>query len=217
MRIAVVNETSACESNNDILTNLARYDHEIINAGMKNNGTDPELSYIDTGFMGALLLNSGRADFIVGGCGTGQGFLISVMQYPGVYCGVLHHSLDAWLFSRINAGNCVSLALRQGYGWAGNVNMSLIFEQLFNQERGTGYPDSRKEAQISSRIKLQTVSLNTHYNFTQIIKRIDPVIVHKVLEFPGIWEILDVQTMVDSDLASALISVRHPAQRRNKR
>ncbi len=41
------------------------------------------------------------------------------MQYPGVSCGLIADPLDAWLFSMINAGNCISLALNKGYGWAG--------------------------------------------------------------------------------------------------
>ncbi len=75
--------------------------------------------------MSALLLNLKAVDFVVGGCGTGLGYLNAVMQYPGVFCGHLLTPLDAFLFARINAGNCVSLALNQGYGWAGDVNLRM--------------------------------------------------------------------------------------------
>lgn len=54
----------------------------------------PELSYRHTGLMTAILLNLKRVDFVVGGCGTGQGYLNSAMQYPGVFCGHILNDLD---------------------------------------------------------------------------------------------------------------------------
>ena len=140
MRIAVVNETSAGDKNKDIVAALQDRGHTIINAGMTKNGQPPELTYIHTGFISAMLLNLKRVDFVVGGCGTGQGFLNSVVQYPGVICGHVLNSLDAWLFAQINGGNCISLALNQGYGWAGDVNLKFIFDQLLSVEFGGGYP-----------------------------------------------------------------------------
>lgn len=74
MKIAVINETSAADRNADILAALDGLGHEVFNVGMRHNGEKPELTYIHTGFLGALLLNTGRVDFVVGGCGTGQGF-----------------------------------------------------------------------------------------------------------------------------------------------
>ena len=149
MRIAVLNETSAADRNAAIVDALRGRGHEIINAGMKKNGEQPELSYIHTGLLAALLLHLNRVDFVVGGCGTGQGFLNSVMQYPGVFCGHIMNSLDAWLFAQINAGNCISLALNQGYGWAGDVNLRFIFDRLFSVEFGLGYPPHRSQPQIA--------------------------------------------------------------------
>ena len=132
MRIAVINETSAADKNADILAALAPCGHEIINAGMRKSGEAPELTYMQTGFMSALLLNAGRADMVVGGCGTGQGYLNAVMQYPGVFCGHIATPLDAWLFTQINGGNCIALMLNQGYGWGSDINLKFIFERLFS-------------------------------------------------------------------------------------
>ena len=114
MRIAVINEVSAVDKNKDIISALEGRGHEIINAGMTKKEDKPELSYIYTGLLTAILLNTGKVDFVVGGCGTGQGYLDSVMQYPGVFCGHILTPLDAWLFIQINGGNCISLALNQG-------------------------------------------------------------------------------------------------------
>ena len=109
MKIAIINETSAADRNADIVRALEGRGHEIINCGMRKGGESPELSYMHTGFLAGLLLELGRVDFVVGGCGTGQGFMISALQYPGVFCGHLLSPLDAWLFTRINGGNCVPL------------------------------------------------------------------------------------------------------------
>ena len=107
MRIAVINEISAADKNADILKGLAGRGHEILNLGNTRGDESPGLLYIHTGLMSALLLNFNLVDFVVGGCGTGLGYLNSVMQYPGVFCGHLLTPLDAFLFARINAGNCI--------------------------------------------------------------------------------------------------------------
>jgi len=73
MKIAVINETSAADRNADILTALEGRGHEIINVGMTKSGDTPEMTYIHTGLLSAMLLNLKKVDFVVGGCGTGPG------------------------------------------------------------------------------------------------------------------------------------------------
>ena len=119
MRIAVINEISAAAKNADILKALESRGFEVLNLGNTMADDPNPLQYIHTGLMSALVLHLKAVDFVIGGCGTGLGYLNSVLQYPGVTCGHILTPLDAWLFARINAGNCVSLALNQGYGWAG--------------------------------------------------------------------------------------------------
>ena len=124
MKIAVINEVSASLRNEDIVKALHKTtDAEILNVGMKTPEQMPSLTYIHTSYMAAILLNTGSCDFVVGGCGTGQGFLNGVLQFPGIVCGLIVEPLDGWLFSQINGGNCVSLPLNKGYGWAANVNL----------------------------------------------------------------------------------------------
>ena len=206
MIVAVINETSAADKNADILAALAQQDrnHTIVNAGMQKSGVKPELTYIHTGLLAALLLNLKRVDFVVGGCGTGQGFLNSVMQYPGVFCGHILNSLDAWLFMQINNGNCISLALNQGYGWAGDVNLRFIFDRLFSVERGGGYPAHRKESQQASRMSLTTISQVTHASFADIIRSLPDPVIRPVLDFPGILNLLDLDSIEDKPLKEAL-------------
>ena len=84
MRVAVLNEVSAADKNPAIMAALEGRNLELINPGMKSKTEEEPLLYTHTGLMSALLLHLEIVDFVVGGCGTGQGYLNSVMQYPGV-------------------------------------------------------------------------------------------------------------------------------------
>ncbi len=204
MRIAVVNETSTADRNADVVAALEGRGHQIINAGMKRSGEPHELTVIHTSFLSALLLAAGRADFIVGGCGTGHGYEIAVNQYPGVWSGRILNALDAWLFTRINAGNVASLALNLNYGWAGDVNVGMIFDALFGEESGSGYPAHRRATQAESRRLLDGISGITHRTMAQIVDSLADRVVVPALTYPGVWELLDTPTLKDRELAAAL-------------
>jgi len=203
MKIAVINETSAADRNSDIMAALEGRGHELLNVGMKKNGEKPELLYIHTGLMAAILLNLGRVDFVVGGCGTGQGFLNSCIQYPGVFCGHILSALDAWLFTQINGGNCISLALNQGYGWAGDVNLRFIFDRIFSVERGCGYPAHRKEPQQAARQTLEQISLLVHRSLAEIIRTLPDPVIKPALMYPGFSDLVDVASIKDKALKQA--------------
>ena len=194
MKIAVLNETSSADRNGDILEALSGRGHDIINCGMTRSGATagggPELAYLHTALMSALLLRTGRADFGVGGCGTGQGYLNAALQYPGVFCGRLESPLDAFLFARINGGNCVSLALNQGYGWAGNVNLRMLFDALFTDERGQGYPAHRQVPQREARLLLGAVSELAHRPMEAIVAALPDAVVAPALRWPGFAALL---------------------------
>lgn len=212
MKIAIINETSAADRNADILAALSNRDHEIYNVGMKKSGTKPELQYIHTGLLSALLLNLQKVDLVVGGCGTGIGFMNSAMQYPGVFCGLITQPLDAWLFAQINAGNCISLALNQGYGWASDVNLGFIFDRFFSVEQGRGYPEHRREPQAKSRETLITISDTTHKDMAEIIRSLPENIVRPVLEYPGVCDLIDIQNLKNNDMKSALSNWLEPKE-----
>ena len=191
MKIAVINEVSAMARNPDILAALKPTGHEILNLGMDPSTQQPELTYIHTGLMAAIVLNTGLCDMVVGGCGTGQGFFISSMQYPGVFTGLIETPLDAWLFSQINGGNCISLALNRGYGWAADINLKYIFERLFQDPIGQGYPPNRQESQRQSRNKLLQISAATHKPFEEAVLSLPEPYLQEVLNFPGFREKLN--------------------------
>lgn len=183
MRVAVVSEVSASQRNADILSALSEFaDFTVLNVGMTKPEDKPELTYIHTGLMAALLLNANACDMVIGGCGTGQGFLNSVMQYPGVFCGLITNPLDAWLFSQINGGNCVSLALNKGYGWAGDINLRYILRELFRDPPGAGYPPSRATSQGESRRILAGISQTTHRFMDEILTSLDASLLRPLRE-----------------------------------
>ncbi|MGI6084420.1 MAG: RpiB/LacA/LacB family sugar-phosphate isomerase [Acetivibrionales bacterium] len=190
MKLAVLTEVSTSAKNIDVINALKEMPHEVYNLGMKGVEGEPTLTTVETGFMSALLLNLGYVDMVIGGCGTGQGYMNSVLQYPKVICGLINDPLNAWLFPQINGGNCVSLALNKDYGWAGDINLKFILTHLFDVAPGGGYPESRREPQKIIRKNQAKVSEATHYPFVDIINRIDPNIVKASLEFPGFLQFL---------------------------
>ena len=204
MRIAVINETSAGDRNGDVVRALDGRGHEIVNCGMKKGGETPELTYIHTGLLAGLLLGAGRVDLVVGGCGTGIGFLNAAMQMPGVVCGLIQNPLDALLFSQINGGNCISLALNYGYGWAAEQNVSLIFDQFFAQPSGGGFPAHRRESQAQSRQLLGAVSIATHRDLASLIDALPSEALMPAINYPGVKEILLAGAPLDRPVAAAL-------------
>ena len=203
MRIAVINEISGSDRNKDIIDALSGRGFEIMNLGMKSSN-DEKLYYTQAGLLTALVLNLDKADFVVSGCGTGQGFLLSAMQYPGVFCGHILNSLDSWLFAQINAGNAVSLALKQGYGWAGETNLRFLFDRLFEVEPGSGFPKDRAALQTKLREKLKDISAAAHKPLADIISCLSSDVVDPALNYPGIPEILDIDSIRDEKLRKVL-------------
>jgi ribose 5-phosphate isomerase RpiB len=204
MRIAIINETSAADRNGDVVRALEGRGHEIVNCGMKKCGEAPELTYIHTGLLAGLLLGTGRADLVVGGCGTGIGFLNAAMQLPGVVCGLIQQPLDAFLFSQINGGNCISLALNYGYGWAADRNLSLIFDQFFAQPSGGGYPPHRQQSQAQSRQLLGLVSKATHRDLAALIDALPADALMPAINYPGVRDILLAGAPLEPAVAAAL-------------
>ncbi len=205
MRVAVINEVSARDKNPYIIEALKKQPVEVFNVGMKAGEYETELTYIHTGFMAALLLNLGAVDMVIGGCGTGQGFLLSSMQYPNVFCGLINEPLDAWLFGQINGGNCISLALNKGFGWAGNINLEYIFEKLFSDEFGRGYPLERQLSQQQSRQKLQMISQKTHKPYADIFTETDRDIITTVFKHKPFTDLINGEVK-NKDLQKLLLS-----------
>lgn len=66
--------------------------------------------------------------------------MISCNAFKNVVCGYASTPLDAYLFSQINAGNVILIPYAQQFGWESEVNLKMLFEHLFSQNFGGGYP-----------------------------------------------------------------------------
>ncbi|TDO99367.1 RpiB/LacA/LacB family sugar-phosphate isomerase [Marinomonas balearica] len=151
MKIALMMENSQAPKNAVVLDQLntvaGPLGHDVFNVGMSDEN-DHHLTYIHLGIMASLLINSKAVDFVVTGCGTGQGAMMSLNLHPGVLCGYCLEPSDAFLFNQINNGNALALAFAKGFGWGAELNVRYIFEKAFTGERGAGYPLERKEPQV---------------------------------------------------------------------
>ena len=205
MKIAVITEGSTKHRNADVMKALDGLGHEVINLGMKNIEGEPDLTYIETGFMSALALNLKAVDFVVGGCGTGQGYMNVVLQFPGTACGFITDPVEAWIYSQVNGGNCISLPLNKGYGGVGgDLNVRYILEKLFNETYGAGYPAARADIQVKARKKLEGISLTNHRSMPEILKAMDREVVERTLRFPGVLEFF--KTAPASELKDAVLN-----------
>ena len=77
MKIALINENSQAAKNEMICATLKSVvepmGHEVFNYGMYSAEDTHQLTYVQNGILAAVLLNSGAADFVITGCGTGEG------------------------------------------------------------------------------------------------------------------------------------------------
>lgn len=176
MKIALIMENSQAAKNEIVyktLKNTAEaLGHEVVNYGMFN-ADDKSLTYVQNGLLAGILLNSGAADFIVTGCGTGMGAMLALNSFPNVSCGLIIDPTDAFLFGQINDGNAISLPYAKGFGWAAEVNLAYIFEKLFTGERGLGYPRERAVPMKANREILKNVKKITHTPMIDVLKNID--------------------------------------------
>lgn len=153
MKIALMMENSQAGKNPVVLNELKvvaePLGHKVFNVGMDGE-KDHHLTYIHLGIMASLLINSKAVDFVIAGCGTGQGAMMSLNLHPGIFCGYCLDPSDAFLFNQINNGNALALAFAKGFGWGAELNLRYMFEKALTGERGAGYPVERKEPQVKN-------------------------------------------------------------------
>ncbi len=180
MKIALMNEFSQAGKNAIILQQLkevaADQGHSVFNVGMSDDN-DHYLTYIHLGIIASLLLNSKAVDFVVSGCGTGQGALMSLNAHPGVVCGYCIEPSDAFLFAQINNGNALALPFAKGFGWGAELNIRYIFEKAFTGVRGQGYPAERRESQVRNAGILSQVKTALTKEYLEGLKALDPELI----------------------------------------
>lgn len=177
MKIALINENSQASKNKVIYESLKevadKKGYEVINFGMYEDESKPSITYVQAGLLAAILLNSKAVDFVVTGCGTGEGAMLAANSFPNVICGHITDPTDAYMFSQINDGNAVAIPFAKGFGWGAELNLKYMFEKLFEEKSGGGYPKERAIPEKRNKKILDDVKKITYTNFLDILKNID--------------------------------------------
>ena len=181
MKIALINENSQAAKNKLILDALEKVvipmGHTVDDYGMYGPEDKAQLTYVQCGILGAILLNSGAADYVITGCGTGEGAMLAMNSFPGVICGHVEDPVDAYTFAHVNDGNAVALPFAKGFGWGGELNLTYIFEKLFGFGHGQGYPPERVEPEMRNKKILDEGRAQTLRPLTECLDRIDQELV----------------------------------------
>lgn len=185
MRIALINENSQASKNSIIENSLKKVvepmGFTVDNYGMYTAEDEAQLTYVQVGILAAVLLNSKAADYVITGCGTGEGAMLACNSFPGVICGHIEDPLDAYTFAQINDGNAIALPFAKGYGWGGDLNLEYIFEKLFCEESGQGYPRERAVPEQRNKKILDEVKKVTYRDIKDILKQLDTSLVKGAL------------------------------------
>ena len=177
MRIALINENSQAAKNSLIEATLRKVvepmGHTVDNYGMYSADDAAQLTYVQCGLLSSILLSTGAADYVVTGCGTGEGAMLACNSFPGVICGHLVDPSDGYMFAQINDGNCVALPFAKDFGWGAELKLEMIFQQLFGFGHGQGYPKERVIPEQRNKKILDEVKKVTHRKLIDILHDID--------------------------------------------
>ena len=118
MKIAIINENSQASKNKiiyDALKPIAdKKGFEVYNYGMEN-AEENNLTYVQAGLLAAILINSKAADFIITGCGTGEGAMLALNSFPTknviLIAGGYDKNLDYNPIAKPIANSCKSIIL----------------------------------------------------------------------------------------------------------
>ncbi|MDD4700377.1 MAG: RpiB/LacA/LacB family sugar-phosphate isomerase [Oscillospiraceae bacterium] len=177
MKIALINENSQSPKSELIYSVLKKVvepmGHTVYNYGMHSAEDETWLTYVQNGIMAAVLLNSGAADYVVTGCGTGEGAMLALNSFPGIICGLVIDPSDAFMFAQINDGNAISMPFAKGFGWGAECNLEYVFEKLFGCESGGGYPKEKQAVERSNKKILDAVRANNFHDLITCLKGLD--------------------------------------------
>lgn len=193
MKIALINENSQAAKNGLIYDALKKaaepLGHEVLNCGMYTAEDDVQLTYVQNGILASVLLTSGAADYVVTGCGTGEGAMLACNSFPNVLCGHIESPLDAYLFSQVNDGNCVAIPYAENFGWGGELQLTYMFEKLFCAPGGGGYPKERAVPEQRNKKILDEVKQVTYRDLKDILRELDRDLVKGALAAEGFQKV----------------------------
>lgn len=177
MKIALIIENSQAAKSgiiHDALASVAgEHGHEVFHYGMYGPEDETQLTYVMNGLLAGILLNSKAADFVITGCGTGMGSMLACNSMPGVFCGLVIDPTDAFLFSQINDGNCMSMPYAKGFGWAAELNLQDCYRKIFENEGGAGYPKERAAVMAKNRGILKDLKAASCNDMLTVLKNVD--------------------------------------------
>ena len=185
MKIALINENSQAAKNSQIYEVLKaeaeKAGHTVDNYGMYSAEDEHQLTYVMNGLLASILLTTKAVDFVVTGCGTGQGAMLAANSFPNVLCGHVTNPLDAYLFGQVNDGNCIAMPFAQNFGWGAEINLHDTFAKLFSEPFGGGYPKERVVPEQRNKKILDEVKAVTHKDLVTILKELDHELVKGAL------------------------------------
>lgn len=204
MKIAVIQATTQINKN-DLLFQATQHaagaENEVINFGVFK--TDPTLSYVQVSLLVGLLLNTKAVDYVITGCSSGNGMAIACNSLPNVICGYLPTPSDAYLFGRINHGNCASLPLGLNFGWAGELNLQFTLEKLFDGPMNTGYPQASAQRKVYDTNMLQRIKQLSQTNLMTIIDAMNRDFMAPIYQKDDVFSTI-FETSSDNDLIRQL-------------
>lgn len=185
MIVALMNEFSQASKNPIILkaveSSASRYGVTLYNTAMKADSAEPMLNYIHLSIQAFILLNTKAVDFVITGCGSGQGACMALNSFPGVNCAFVTDAQDAYLFTQINNGNAIAMPFAKDFGWAAELKLEDIFDKIFSCEWGCGYPPKMRSIQQTNGQIFNEVKKNVCKSPVDILKSIDHNIVTTAL------------------------------------
>lgn len=103
--------------------------------------------------------------------------MLALNSFPGVICGHVCDPSDGYMFAQINDGNAVSLPFAKGFGWGAELNLEYIFEKLFSEKSGQGYPKERAVPEQRNKRILDEVRRNNFKDLLMCLKGLDQELV----------------------------------------
>ena len=203
MKIALINENSQAAKNEMIPTALKtvadQHGFEVFNYGMYSAEDEAQLTYVQNGILACVLLNSKAADYVITGCGTGEGAMLACNSFPGVICGHVTDPLDAYTFAQINDGNAIAMNFALKSGWGAELNLEYTFEKLFCEESGKGYPKERVvPEQRNKKILDEVRKVTLVQDIPAILKSLDKDLVKGALSGAHFLEYFDANATDES-------------------